>query len=299
MVVLFKRDFSCFHKQMTVKQKFAIFVLGITFIYFGIFGFSGIVSNFHDEFPAYVYKPDTINTNLRFAWLHYFPHKLSKQRICFIVMAFSKRLQLHHAQKRTFLKNFPHVYAFADETDQIYVQTLDTIKGKTSYSDAQHRQLKGAQWLLQKHPNIVSLCDFFVFIDDDTWINTELLQRVLYTLKPIKKLLFGYFAWGQKINGGAGMIMSSDLFQEMMPMIYNHPKCPFDRANDDTITRCSIFLNATQLHTTQNPFYARLQKENVVDFGDKISLHKVNTVEEMILYTSEIKRVLELMHVDL
>ena len=161
---------------------------------------------------------------------------------------------------------------------------LDAIQGKTTYSDAQHRQLRVAQWLLEKHPNVVSHCDFFVFIDDDTWINTELLQRVLYTLKPVQKLLFGYFVAGQKMNGGAGMIMSSDLFQEMIPMIYNHPECPFDYANDGTITRCAKFLNATQLQTTQTPFYVHTEKENVADFGDKILLLKVNTVEEMIWY---------------
>ena len=244
-----------------------------------------------------IYKEEHANGDVRFAWPALFRHKISSDRVCFIIMAYSMRSSLHYAQRRSFLRQFKHVYAFADEPDGIFIKTLESIRGKDTYRDAQHRQLRGSQWLVRAHPNITSQCSFFAFIDDDTWLNVEYFLRILYEVEKIQvegnfsRLALGFAYDMSQLNGGGAIVVSADLFKVMVPLFYT-PDCPFEKANDVTITNCAKSLNATVFHSNLFSFYSRTEHLRASVFGDRISLHPVKDPEDMLHFSSEIQRVL-------
>ena len=189
--------------------------------------------------------------------------------VAFVIMASLATRDLHLWQRRTWLRDAKHVWAFSDYDDGIFTTTLPSLKGKGTWKDAQHRQLRGMQWL--KLPAEVQ---WVFMIDDDTWVNMPVLRRFLGWLPSDSELMCGYRAPNNMFNGGGGILISRRLFDVLVPKLYSE-QCPFLGVNDDTVTECARTLpNATLMHSSAFSFYP----EAIVhanDFIGQITIHPV------------------------
>ena len=98
----------------------------------------------------------------------------------------------------------------ADASLKVY--TFPEIQGTPGWDEAQHRQPKGLQWLMrepQYSEYKVGEAKWFVFIDDDTWINYQALHGALARINSNTRLAMGYI-WHQvysdfdHYSGGSG-----------------------------------------------------------------------------------------------
>jgi len=207
-------------------------------------------------------------------------------RIGFIIMTSSITRHLFLGQKRTWLRDETHVWAFSDEYDPLhFTYTLPSLYGKSSYKDAQHRQLRGMQWLIQKS-NVDSL-DWFFLIDDDTWVNLPVLYRFVSLLDHKIPMLCGHeFFKNKMFNGGAGILLSKPAFKAIAQRLYTDT-CPFLGTNDDTITMCSYTISGlVRVHNAfLFAFYPDLI-ESPSDFIERITIHPVKDFELVKLMTT-------------
>jgi hypothetical protein len=202
-------------------------------------------------------------------------------------MTSSVTKELHLAQLRLWLRDAPHVWAFSDEYDGLFVHTLPSIYGKNTYSDAQHRQLRGMQWLYRNQEKIQGV-EWVFMIDDDTWVNMPVFSRFLGLLDSNMSILCGYQANNGMFNGGAGILLSRRAFNTITPKLYSDA-CPFSDANDNTITVCASRSNVTMIHSGRFSFYPS-QITSAVDFIEQITVHPVKDyalVEAMTSTSSE------------
>ncbi len=97
--------------------------------------------------------------------------------IVFIVMGSSINKQKTRNVRDTWLKLATRWYVFSDEKDdELGTITLPELEGKPTKNDAQHRQLKGMQYLSR---NESISAKWFMFVDDDSWVNIPALKRFL------------------------------------------------------------------------------------------------------------------------
>jgi len=189
--------------------------------------------------------------------------------VAFVIMASLATRDLHLWQRRTWLRDAKHVWAFSDYDDGIFTTTLPSLKGKGTWKDAQHRQLRGMQWL--KLPAEVQ---WVFMIDDDTWVNMPVLRRFLGWLPSDSELMCGYRAPNNMFNGGGGILISRRLFDVLVPKLYSE-QCPFLGVNDDTVTECARTLpNATLMHSSAFSFYPEAI-HHANDFIGQITIHPV------------------------
>ena len=189
--------------------------------------------------------------------------------VAFVIMASLATRDLHLWQRRTWLRDAKHVWAFSDYDDGIFTTTLPSLKGKGTWKDAQHRQLRGMQWL--KLPAEVQ---WVFMIDDDTWVNMPVLRRFLGWLPSDSELMCGYRAPNNMFNGGGGILISRRLFDVLVPKLYSE-QCPFLGVNDDTVTECARTLpNATLMHSSAFSFYPEAI-HHANDFIGQLTIHPV------------------------
>ena len=209
------------------------------------------------------------------------------QAVAFVVMTSSVTKELHLGQLRTWLRDAPHVWAFSDGYDGLFVHTLPSLYGKNTYGDAQHRQLRGMQWLYRNQEKLHGV-DWIFMIDDDTWVNMPVFSRVLPFLDQNTSIICGYQTNNGMFNGGAGMLMSRQAFDTITPRLYSDT-CPFMWTNDDTITVCARRSNVTMIHSGMFTYYPA-KIESSVDFIEQITMHPVKDyalVEAMTLTSRE------------
>ena len=210
------------------------------------------------------------------------------QAVAFVVMTSSVTKELHLGQLRTWLCDAPHVWAFSDGYDGLFVHTLPSLYGKNTYSDAQHRQLRGMQWLYRDQQEKLLGVEWIFLIDDDTWVNMPVFSRVLSLLDSNASVLCGYEYESGMFNGGAGILLSRRAFDTIAPRLYSDT-CPFAGTNDNTVTVCARRSNVTMMHSGMFSFYPA-KIESAVDFIEQITVHPVKDyalVEAMTLTSRE------------
>jgi hypothetical protein len=207
----------------------------------------------------------------------------SMQTVAFIVMTSSLTKELYLSQLRTWLRDVPNVWAFSDEYDGLFVHTLPSLYGKNTYSDAQHRQLRGMQWLYRNQEKILGV-EWLFLIDDDTWINLPVFSRALSLLDSSSSMLCGYEYESGMFNGGAGILLSRPAYDTITPRLYSDA-CPFLGVNDNTITECARKSNVTMMHSGMFSFYPA-KIDSAVDFIEQISIHPVKEYALMEAMTS-------------
>lgn len=174
--------------------------------------------------------------------------------ILFLVMGSSRNLNRSISVRSTWARKLNHVLIYGDVHEaSVDMITLPELEGKSSYLDAQHRQLKGLIHALSL-PEYGNLSWVFL-VDDDTWINTRELSNFLYGWNPGVPILFGYILknawWNFKRtwpSGGAGMLLSRAAAELLASSLYTS-KCPFDQLNDLTIGRCAWTLGIALTHS--------------------------------------------------
>jgi hypothetical protein len=210
---------------------------------------------------------------------------MNMHTVAFIIMTSSVTKELHLAQRRIWLRDVPHIWAFSDEYDDIFVHTLPSLYGRKTYKDAQHRQLRGMQWLY-RHPGKLRGVEWIFLIDDDTWVNMPVFSRMLSLLDSNISLLCGYQAENGMFNGGAGILLSRQAYNIIAPRLYSEI-CPFMGANDDTVTECARKSDIHMIHSGMFSFYPTYI-DSAVDFIEQITVHPVkdHALVEAMTWTS-------------
>jgi hypothetical protein len=199
--------------------------------------------------------------------------------IGFVLMVSSANSYLHTAQRSTFLLNAPYKWTFSDSASE-HTITLPEIEGKTSYADAQHRQLRGMQWLLRQ--GLSSSLRWYILIDDDTWVHSPVLLRMLSSLEsrfdPTReKIILGNRWHSGVFNGGAGLVLSSAGFSAIAESLYT-PLCPFDKANDDTISFC--VRNLGGFHSIHSSLFSWYPKEPIISYRDFMEMATMHSIKD-------------------
>jgi len=199
-------------------------------------------------------------------------HKNITSGVAFVIMASLATRDLHLWQRRTWLRDAKHVWAFSDYDDGIYTTTLPSLKGKGTWKDAQHRQLRGMQWL-----TLPAEIRWVFMIDDDTWVNMPVLRRFLGWLPSDSVMMCGYRAENNMFNGGGGILISRRLFDVLVPKLYSE-QCPFLGVNDNTVTECArTFPNVTLMHSSAFSFYPEAVR-HANDFIGQVTMHPVKNL---------------------
>lgn len=208
--------------------------------------------------------------------------------VAYIIMTSSVTKKLYLGQRRNWLRDARHVWAFSDEYDLgMSVHTLPSIYGKSTWNDAQHRQLRGMQWLYgenERDRGVLHGVEWLFLIDDDTWINMPVFSRFLPLLEKDTSMLCGYQAGNGMFNGGAGILLSRRAFDTITPKLYSDA-CPFSEANDNTITMCARRSNVTMMHSGMFSFYPS-KIDSAVDFIEQITVHPVKDYALVVAMTS-------------
>lgn len=203
-------------------------------------------------------------------------------RIAYIIMTSLVTRDLHLWQRRTWLRGARHVWAFSDFDNDIFTTTLPSLVGKGTWHDAQHRQLRGMQWL-----RLPAEVEWIFMVDDDTWVNVPVLYRFLEWLPANSTMLCGHRANNGMFNGGGGILISRRLYEIMVPRLYSE-QCPFLGVNDDTVTECARkTTNATLMHSSAFSFYPdTIYSSN--NFVGQITIHPVKNFDLMQAMTATV-----------
>ena len=206
-----------------------------------------------DEFPLTV-SATRLAGSTRLAPL--LPPTLDAKDVLFIVMASAKNIDRARLLTETWLRwtkgNF---FIFTETTNaSVPMISLPELENKTTKADAQHRQLLGAQWLMKNRSDLVKTVKWFMFVDDDTWVNVPALLSYLQLFDHRASLSLGYVwddlwmsSWSFH-SGGAGVVFSRSAFVSMVPAIYSE-ECPFHAYNDVTWMRCQKRKGVTKIHS--------------------------------------------------
>jgi hypothetical protein len=121
----------------------------------------------------------------------------------------------------------------SDEADsQRGIVTLPELRGKVSYLDAQHRQLKMIKHLIETNTRLLVNIRWIALVDDDTWLNFNQTLAALSILDWQKPIAIGHILTEQEsdndllyASGGAGIFLSKSAFSIIASKLYN--SCPF------------------------------------------------------------------------
>lgn len=111
--------------------------------------------------------------------------------------------------------------------------TFPYIEGKPDWDTAQHHQTKGLQWLFeepQASRHGIHRAKWFVFLDDDTWVNVEALHGTLSRINWRSWLAMGY-VWHHiysdidHFSGGSGVVVSAPVAKALAEGLYTRKGC--------------------------------------------------------------------------
>ena len=216
-----------------------------------------------------------------------FPSTLDPKDVLFIIMGSAKSINRARLMVETWLRwtkgNF---FIFTETTNAtVPMVSLPELRNKTTKEDAQHRQLLGSQWLMKNRSDLVKTVKWFMFVDDDTWVNVPALFSYLQLFDHRVSLSFGY-VWDHMwvadaayFSGGAGVVLSHPAFVSMVPAIYSK-ECPFHTYNDVTWLHCQKKKGVTKIHSSRfvpdtlflmGPY----NQLTPVEYVDKITFHYI------------------------
>ena len=211
------------------------------------------------------------------------PTKLNPQDVLFIVMGSAAYVHRSVWMVETWLQwSQNNFFIFADaDNSSIPFTTLPELKNKSTYTDAQHRQLIGSQWLMRKKSEIVKRTKWFVFVDDDTWVNVPALFSYLQYFDHRLRLSIGYVwdntwvpGWSY-FSGGGGIVLSHAAFIEIIPTVYTL-QCLHTGFNDITIGQCAKEKGVLKIHSDRFYYNSVFSYNTFPHFGHHVSFHYVN-----------------------
>ncbi|CAF4828925.1 unnamed protein product, partial [Rotaria sp. Silwood1] len=162
------------------------------------------------------------------------PTALDSKDVLFIVMGSAKQAHKAKLLTETWLQwSQGNFFIFADAADaSIPLITLPQLENKPSRDDAQYRQFYGSQWLISNKSELIKKVKWFVFTDDDTWINVPAILSYLKFFDHRLLLSIGYIwddmwvtGWAY-FTGGGGIVLSQAAFLSIIPSIFTK-ECPF------------------------------------------------------------------------
>lgn len=225
------------------------------------------------------------------------------EEVVFLMMSSKKNRLKALKSVITWLSLTRHFYIFADENDSSipHFITLPELRGKSSYDDAQHRQLRGMKWLRTHKPRL-SNKNWFVLVDDDTWINIPALLHFLHHYSPELPVNFG-FVWddvwelGKSVqSGGAAMVLSRMAFHNLADNLYTD-KIPFDKLNDVTLANGCKALGIVLVHSDKfhwNTVETVPKNDRLMvyppNYLQKISYHYINSLEMSMQMTCDVAK---------
>lgn len=181
----------------------------------------------------------------------------------------------------------------SDQADErLGIITLPEVQGKSSYDDAQHRQLQFITKYLKSHALWPST-EWVFMVDDDTFVNIDRLRRFLDRFDARLSLAFGYvfgdgvdissavnmrlkFGW---FSGGAGMLLSRPVVEYLMDNIYTSKQCPFDWFNDKTVSVCTKTKDdAIHVHSSQFNAWKNVGTSVELQYFNKLNLPSLRDV---------------------
>jgi hypothetical protein len=176
--------------------------------------------------------------------------------------------------------------------ERLGIITLPEVQGKSSYDDAQHRQLQFITKHLKSH-TLWPSTEWVFMIDDDTFVNIDRLRRFLDRFDSRLSLAFGYvfgdgvdissavnmrlkFGW---FSGGAGMLLSRPLVEYLMHNIYTSKHCPFDWFNDKTVSVCTKTKeDAIHVHSSLFNAWKNIGTSVELQYFNKLNLPSLRDV---------------------
>ncbi len=91
------------------------------------------------------------------------PRFVENDEIVIILMASEQRADRARMQRETWLRNYPHLFIVGDAEDpSVPMLTLPILKGRDTYEDAQHRQLRYMRFLYENRPELLDKRYFFL-----------------------------------------------------------------------------------------------------------------------------------------
>ena len=211
--------------------------------------------------------------------------RLDPKDVLFIVMGSAKYVERARLLTETWLRwtrgNF---FIFTETTNaSIPMVSLPALENKTSREDAQHRQSLGAQWLMSNRSDLVEKVKWFMFVDDDTWVNVPALLSYLQFFDYRMSLSLGYLwddVWVPQwayFPGGGGVVFSQSAFVTTVPAIYSK-ECPYQGFNDVTWMRCQKKKGVTKIYSDRFcpyavPLWGPSQLLMPVHYVGKITFH--------------------------
>jgi len=91
------------------------------------------------------------------------PRFVKNDEIVIILMASEQRADRARMQRETWLRNYPHLFIVGDAEDpSVPMLTLPILKGRDTYEDAQHRQLRYMRFLYENRPELLDKRYFFL-----------------------------------------------------------------------------------------------------------------------------------------
>lgn len=181
------------------------------------------------------------------------PPPLLVEDVCYLVMSGGVTREKAAAVRDTWGQHVAKIWIVSDTADAANgAITFPEIEGRTSYADAQHRQLVALQKLA--HSREARGCRWWFLADDDTWVNPHVVADMATGVPEDFPVMIGFlwFAQGFAKNvvipsGGGGMMYSRAGAKAVADALYTD-KCPFVAANDVTLGHCNAALNIPMVH---------------------------------------------------
>lgn len=226
--------------------------------------------------------------NTTYAWQYHPAVRTRVEDITFVVMAASVNRGRHVAQRHSWMRNVTNIFAFSDESGE-YTMTLPDLAGRTSWFDAQQRQLRGMKWLMGSSTPATR---WYVLVDDDTWVHVPMLLIYLDGLSGLNgSVISGYRYSNNVFNGGAGIVLSQEGFYRISEALYGEP-CVFREGyhNDNVIEDCAEHLGGFKfVHSNLFSFYPR-KISHLDDFIGQVTVHPVKDAALMHALTAEVDK---------
>lgn len=130
--------------------------------------------------------------------------------------------------------------------------------------------------------------DFYFFIDDDTYVNIEKLQKYVETLDKNENLYIGHPCGEGHMSGGSGFILTKPTYLSLIKYI---------RETDESKLYCSIYgdlsifiwlkncnVKRIENRLQLNPDNFRLKENNHNNLSNFITAHYLKTKDDFLFY---------------
>ena len=203
-------------------------------------------------------------------------------KICYIVLTCEKYLPTRiEWQNSTFFQK-------VDKKDIFFISCKssgENVYGWNTEDDYQSCPIKYIKFFM----NMDIDYDWYIFIDDDTYMNTTNLTKYLKNYDPTKKYYIGssrFDKWRVKyMSGGAGFCLSKSLYNSITEYIRskNNMQELYFNFNGDVTLGSWVNHIPDVLYVHENRFYAQKHKSENQLF-EFISFHYLNTKEDFEFY---------------